>query len=366
MQKTTWFTAMTKALQKHSEFMRPDLADNFPDMEYTYPPPYVVPDGPMENPDVNDIPNNPAGGQYCAITCHSPQYCNEPVECDGSIHFCPPGMSWLECIGNQKWSARFIDGTEFGIQVDLFPELVYPAKVKPMGGSPWNHWPDNPTNKIEVKMVDAVGNECFTVVDVFCRVQDCCDSDEYVATAFDQADPPATIARNSSISVTATGGCPPYTWSVSGTGFTMASASTQAATNNLVADGTACGIALITVTDKCGYSSSGIVQCLTGTWAGRDSCVATGASACNIEGACNATTQEIRIGAELYKYTPVNPSECSYGTPSTNWSCTFENAPEPPWAPSNWPDIGDCGCIEHPDWNAWCTVLISSSYEWIC
>ena len=67
--------------------------------------------------------------------------------------------------------------------------------------------------------------------------------------------------------------CPPYNWSVSGTGFHFNSASgpTAATTNadletlQLWADDTACGTATITVTDNCEGTDTDYVRCTTGT-----------------------------------------------------------------------------------------------------
>jgi len=56
-----------------------------------------------------------------------------------------------------------------------------------------------------------------------------------------QYDPanPQTIQRNQSVAISVIGGIPPYTWSVSGTGFTLASETTWGLSNTLNADATA-------------------------------------------------------------------------------------------------------------------------------
>ncbi|TES91812.1 MAG: hypothetical protein E3J94_03305, partial [Desulfobacteraceae bacterium] len=83
-----------------------------------------------------------------------------------------------------------------------------------------------------------------------------------------QFDPsnPDEIARNSSIPINVIGGCPPYTWSVSGNGFSLAESQTQELSNTLIADSTACGAATITVTGCSGPPVTGYVRCTTGTW----------------------------------------------------------------------------------------------------
>lgn len=82
-----------------------------------------------------------------------------------------------------------------------------------------------------------------------------------------QYDPnnPDEIDRNSSVEIKVIGGTPPYTWEVSGTGFSIPS-STTGRTNTLSADDTACGTATITVTDNYGVPVTGYVRCTTGQW----------------------------------------------------------------------------------------------------
>jgi len=87
-----------------------------------------------------------------------------------------------------------------------------------------------------------------------------------------------TIARNEGIDLWSVveGGnpCPPFTWTVSGTGFYFGSISgpTTATTQEefeileLWADSTACGSAWITVTDACGQRAEGSVRSTAGKW----------------------------------------------------------------------------------------------------
>jgi len=76
---------------------------------------------------------------------------------------------------------------------------------------------------------------------------------------------PETIARSNSITLTVENGLAPYSWGVSGTGFTIA-ALTGGLSNSLIADATACGVATVTVTDACGNSDTYEVRCTTGSW----------------------------------------------------------------------------------------------------
>ena len=83
-----------------------------------------------------------------------------------------------------------------------------------------------------------------------------------------QYDPnnPDEIDRNSSVTIRVIGGFPPYTWQVSGNGFSLSEGQTQGQTNTLNANDTACGTATITVTDNYGVLVTGYVRCTTGQW----------------------------------------------------------------------------------------------------
>lgn len=79
-------------------------------------------------------------------------------------------------------------------------------------------------------------------------------------------DNPDEIDRNNSIPICVIGGIPPYTWQVSGNGFSLSEGATKGLTNTLYANDTACGTATITVIDNCGNSCTGKVRCTTGAW----------------------------------------------------------------------------------------------------
>jgi hypothetical protein len=87
-----------------------------------------------------------------------------------------------------------------------------------------------------------------------------------------QFDPsiPDEIAPNSSIPINVIEGCSPYTWSVSGNGFSLAESQTTGRTNTLIADDTACGTATIIVTGCSGPPVTGYVRCTVGQWSDYD------------------------------------------------------------------------------------------------
>ena len=99
-----------------------------------------------------------------------------------------------------------------------------------------------------------------------------CDDSEI---AWDDPTSADTIVRNGSATVAITdsvGKGGPYSWSVSGTGFSLANATTEGLANTLYAGGTACGTATITVTGCNGKVVTGYVRCTTGVWVTVASC----------------------------------------------------------------------------------------------
>jgi RHS repeat-associated protein len=77
---------------------------------------------------------------------------------------------------------------------------------------------------------------------------------------------PYEIDPSSSISLNVIGGCSPYIWSVSGTGFTFEKTGETGPNNKLYADETACGPAEISVIDCDGNPVNGVVRCSAGYW----------------------------------------------------------------------------------------------------
>ncbi|MCK4826426.1 hypothetical protein KA005_62360, partial [bacterium] len=89
---------------------------------------------------------------------------------------------------------------------------------------------------------------------------------------------PATIGQSTEAAITVDDGCGPFSWSVSGTGFSFAQPNTTSRSNTLITDGSACGSATITVTDDCGDTAEGVVRCTTGSWCTCGSQVTGGSS----------------------------------------------------------------------------------------
>lgn len=77
---------------------------------------------------------------------------------------------------------------------------------------------------------------------------------------------PEEIFWNSSEAIYVAGGIPPYTWEVSGIGFTLGAAQTQGTSNTLIAAAWTDPTATVTITDICGNPAYGYVPAQDTNW----------------------------------------------------------------------------------------------------
>jgi hypothetical protein len=119
-----------------------------------------------------------------------------------------------------------------------------------------------------------------------------------------QYDPnnPDEIDRNSSVAISVIGGTPPYTWHVSGNGFSLLQGQTTGLSNTLIADSTTCGAATIEVIDNYGVPVTGCVRCTTGQW------VLKTAGECILSG----TGTEIGSGSGYWDYELIQGNKKQY------------------------------------------------------
>ena len=104
----------------------------------------------------------------------------------------------------------------------------------------------------------------------------CLNQCDDCGTALAWGSNPETITPGTSVFLSVTGGKGPFFWSVSGTGFSLANnGTTDLPSNLLIADGSACGSATITVTDNCGFEVTGYVRSTVGVWCLIDTCSTT-------------------------------------------------------------------------------------------
>ena len=95
---------------------------------------------------------------------------------------------------------------------------------------------------------------------------DCRCGSSYVTMEWDSDESISAIGQSDSGTVAVKYGEGPYSWTISGTDFTLDHASTEGKTNTLIAGASACGTATITVTDACDIVVEEVVLCTAGEW----------------------------------------------------------------------------------------------------
>lgn len=167
------------------------------------------------------------------------------------------------------------------------------------------------------------------------------------------------IDREASVTIAIAGLNGPFTWEVSGVGFTLEHENTEGPTNTLHADETACGAATIIVTGCDERTATGYVRCTVGnlsalcchryrpiTFAGPRSCVEY------IERIPHEWIGNLWVAADYAHY---NPDQPGYTVEIGDW----------------WPDPGTC-CDGYPPskWERQCqtvtTFFATEAYEWVC
>lgn len=257
---------LAQAVGRESEFEKPYLDDDrgkmhsdppWPDWPPFTPPPPWPPLPPVPGP-------GPMPG--CAIVCYPPlSDCDEPVWCHPSI--------WCGQDGDCTLCTWVVEGATSG--------------YSPHGtGGAWgiDVWLDSDLAEEDGKalaticMTDPCGNVCCEDVEVSCKV---CPPETVIS--WDDTLSAETIGQGNGGYATAgvyvKDGLGPYSWSVTGTGFSMLHNKTEGVSNTLQADASACGSATITVTDHCEDTVVGYVRCTVGQWSEIPftSCVISGA-----------------------------------------------------------------------------------------
>ena len=238
----------------HSELEKPYISDDYPEMQHWEPPSANVSWPTMPGIDPNGYPaigDNPEEedklGWYitgCSLDCPS---LVRGGDCGGEV-CCTINPQW-QLIDKVRVSGpavltQYRDGIVcFRVDANATTPIRIHVMMKPKAGQ-----------------LKATG--CDGMVSTDCLDCDCALAD---ALALDTESTAETIARSSNIGIYLTGGCPPYRWTVSGTGFTI-SAKTTEPRNFLYADATACGMANVEVSDYCGGSLSIPIRCDEGEW----------------------------------------------------------------------------------------------------
>ena len=175
-------------------------------------------------------------------------------------------------------------------------------------------------------------------------------------------DNPEEIDRNSSVTISVIGGTAPYTWSVSGNGFSLSQNETEGLSNTLYANNDACGPAIITVTDAGSETVEGAVRCSAGHWVEIH-------KYCCISGSiqtCGNYEPETEIGIEApnfvgkYMY---YPGYVYFG------NCPRSSYPYPPLCSENIPPFQNIvPCSDSIPGLNWSVLGLSGYlvYEWQC
>ena len=251
--------AFNEVLRKQSEFKKPYLSDTYEEMEYFADPapgyafapidmdtPWMgtpVPDfGDMYDPwHLTFLCNAGSDACYCegSEKCFNLSCTHEIVGIDVKE------SGWAIRISKSQVCITAPEGRTGSVEIDVHMRALRPW-TSPHGTSKF------------------VYGTHYNISLSGCDENKCCDASTTIS--WDDPNSDDTIARSGSATVTIIGTATPFTWSVSGTGFTLAYSTTVGLSNILYADAAACGSATITVTGCDGVSVIGYVRCTTGGW----------------------------------------------------------------------------------------------------
>jgi hypothetical protein len=284
MKTPTWFHMMALQLQKHSELIKPYMGQDYPESEHYYPDPLYTPEWPGDQPQGSfegmyscpgcmftasveypferreDGSFDCANGQICFP--FSSVFCMTPEDTDlygvnpdalssptGHAHAYAAASWWWTVTGSEAVSLSVVP------KADKLRSSAWKC-IAPLAG-----WPIG-TFYVTIHAEDMYGNRCKTNLRYECEEIPCCNQESYVAPTIDAESTPDTIAPGGSIEVDILDGCPPFTWSVSGEGYSFEHAETEGRTNTLSLEDEDCGdgagaYAILTITDDCGNVATG-------------------------------------------------------------------------------------------------------------
>ena len=248
------------ALYKQSEFKKPYKEDDYEEMEYltdAYPGfpwdyDFDTPFVPGENP-FGEGGYNPWHVRFLCFSspCYGWDSFNcEPISCNWPI----TGYEVLSAPAGCEYkleAARICGKCPDGETFQILFNVKMTAKFKHNGA----------TVTVQGRYYGMSMSHCF----------ECDDSD----LSWDDVNSAENMGQSASAGVfildgTTKGGS--YTWSVSGDGFSFATAITKEPTNTLLTSESACGLATITVTGCAGAQVTGYVRCTAGEWVEASNC----------------------------------------------------------------------------------------------
>jgi hypothetical protein len=223
----------------------------------------------------------------------------------------------------------------------------------------------------------------------------CVEACENQALQWDDESTPDTILPGGSISVYVLYGCPPFTWAVSGTGYSIGQTQTEGRSNQLNCAAGTCGVnfdafAKVTVTDSCGGAVTGTIRNTAGQWildaeyytVYKDRSENYCTNAGNYCRPSDYTEKTLDDGEYRWILTPYNCSCVSGGYPCDAFYWEKDSVPV---TPENYPPCGsaiscasalwgsECvelepdGCEGAPCWgNVWVVTGNAIRYLWGC
>lgn len=267
----------------------PGYADDWPQSRYGYLPPWQTYPG--------------DGTTITSFVCLTSN-CPDVVDCEDEF------VVWRNPIGGGEILLGYgaVGKPVFGVVLDNDGNIVVYVRDNATTGQFFTIWyekafADNPSNSIICKT--RVLYECG------CECQEA-EPAVYVQsgnTSMPRNDSEAMYVDSDELA------CPPFTWSVTGTGFSFSKSQTDSdlEINYLQTDNTACGVATITVTDDCGVTYTTYYHCDQGHW---NSIQTDGCRVCVTDATCWAYEGPYRYRLQVCKdasYILVQGG-CAYGS----------------------------------------------------
>jgi len=398
-QRPTWSRGMDVELQKHSELMRPWEHDDFPEMEHYYPTPLGGwPDTILENRTMELRPQGEVADKKWPFPDCPCCFGGIERECEAGV---PTSMYWDPPVWNypfnpatQFWT---IEGDYLEGSVKIFLPGYYTEYLAKGKDIPWYYasgyaaqffwhtinweWdPNAPGVAIDgwahVTLSYTILGLCKETRDIYVLC-DCCKSEAYVAMTLDTANTDDTIDSSTPATVTVKDGCGPYTWSVSGTGYSISPSGKSSSLSAVVSVvGGTCGVdyaayCTVTITDSCGTTKTKRIRNTGGGWVlvSSDLCILpwTTSASCWYTSTpdfdCELIEDEKRQTQSVKWVSSNSGKTCAeVSCPCTGFECTYCLDYTTYW---EWPGY-QVPCIDQPP-NSVCNKSISLLYyEWGC
>ena len=168
-----------------------------------------VPWWPPKLPEIGGV-----GCRFCVIVC------GDLLDCDDILRCTVPSYCTYDGRGGEgSWDVNIYEGDVESVRTSKLANLPrIDVKVDA----------SQALNVLEICYTDQLGHQCCQGVDIECEACDCAAADPFIADIT-----PETIAPGGDATIGIAGGCPPYSWTISGLGYTLASATTTGLTNTI-------------------------------------------------------------------------------------------------------------------------------------